>query len=589
MRVMRWLLPLLVAVPSLASAADKIVTSDTVGDIAVTIYRDPYRDSGMMNAGWPGGYALITETRTVTLPEGDSVIRFENVAEGLLPETAIITGLPKGVREKNRDARLISPAGLVDAYLKRRVLIRRTDPTTGAVREQTAIIRSGPNGGVILQTEQGIEALQCSGLPERMIYGGIPDDLSAKPTLSIRTRSDRPVTAKIQLTYMAQGFDWSANYVGNIAPQGGKMGLFAWLTVANGGQQSFRDARLQVIAGKPNKQPNNPPPPPPPVALNLQCWPTDNASTHPAEYFTQLPLPAGNDLGRYNDVGRNAPNSFETKKQRKAREKRERLLAEEGGYGGGCDDCGDIIVTSSRGSGRAEKSRQLQSAPMAVSVMSADAMMPAPPPPPPPVMAENVAIAQGAKAGVENLGDLKLYRVPMRVTVAAQSQKQVAMISQPAASYVKIYTMNVDSGGPSPRAANSVLRARNVKDAGLGLPLPAGSLAVFEPGSRRTMLVGEYPLADLAIGQDVEIGMGYSTDVNWTVRRVDETDHKQGWRVDITNARDAPVMAEVIIPYDLEKKPAGLERGVGGWKLPVTVEANGSASVNYTLKRDAGR
>ncbi len=581
---MRGLLLLLIAMPSLGRAADAVVISDTVSDVAVTIYRDPYRDSGMMNAGWPGGYGLITETRTVTLPEGDSVIRFENVAEGLLPETAIITGLPNGVREKNRDARLISPAGLVDAYLKRRVLIRRTDPATGKAREELAIIRSGPDGGVILQTEQGVEALQCSGLPERMIYNGIPADLSAKPTLSIRTRSDRPVTVKIQLTYMAQGFDWSANYVGNIAPQGGTMGLFAWLTVANGGQQSFRDARLQVIAGKPNKRPNNPPPPPPATALTLQCWPMDNTSTHPAEYFTPLPLPPGDDLSRYNEVGRNAPGSFETKKQRKAREKRERYAAEG-------EDLSEVIVTASRrGSGgySGRRPKLMQGAPMAVSVMSADVLMPAPPPPPPPppVMAENVVIAQGAKAGVEDLGDLKLYRVPMPVTVAAQSQKQVAMISQPAVGFVKVYTINVDSGGLMPRAANSVLRARNVQSEGLGLPLPAGSVAVFEPGRRRTMLVGEYPLGDLAIGQDVEIGMGYSTDVNWTVRRVDEKDHKQGWRVDITNARDAPVMAEVIIPYDLEKKPAGLERGNGGWKLPVTVEGNGSASVTYILKTD---
>ncbi|HEX8553405.1 MAG TPA: hypothetical protein VF695_01735, partial [Sphingomonas sp.] len=324
---MRWIwLLLALALPSVTWAQPRVVISRDVSDVAVTVYRDPYR-TGAISAGWPGGYALITETRTITVPRGDSQIRFEDVAEGLLPETAIITGLPGGVREKNRDARLISPAGLVDAFLKRRVLLRRTDPATGKVREQTAIVQAGPDGGVILQTADGVEALRCSGLPERIMFDGVPDTLTARPTLSILTRADRPVTATIQLTYMAQGFDWSANYVGQLAPGGEKIGLFAWLTVANGGQQTFRNAQLQVIAGKPNKRENNPPPPPPSAWLDLQCWPADVTSTHAKKVFTPLPLPRGPDLAAFNSVGSNAAGSFETRKLRRAREKAERAAA----------------------------------------------------------------------------------------------------------------------------------------------------------------------------------------------------------------------------------------------------------------------
>ena len=67
---MRWFLLLMLCLPSLAHAGGQTVTSVDVSDVAVTIYRDPYRDAGMMRAGWPGGYALITETRTITLPKG---------------------------------------------------------------------------------------------------------------------------------------------------------------------------------------------------------------------------------------------------------------------------------------------------------------------------------------------------------------------------------------------------------------------------------------------------------------------------------------------------------------------------------------
>lgn len=169
------------------------VTSREVADISVTLYRAPDRGSGAMDRRWPGGYALISETRTIAIPAGESVIRFEGVAEGLLPETAIVTGLPRGVREKNRDARLISPAGLVDAYLKRRVTLRRTSRETGRVTEQQAIIQACPDGGVIVQTAEGYEALGCSGLPERMLYSGVPADL-APPAR--RFRWWRPATGR---------------------------------------------------------------------------------------------------------------------------------------------------------------------------------------------------------------------------------------------------------------------------------------------------------------------------------------------------------------------------------------------------------
>ncbi len=571
---MRWIWLLLALVmPSSARTEPQVVVSREVSDVAVTVYRDPYR-IGAISASWPGGYALITETRTITVPRGDSQIRFENVADGLLPETAIITGLPSGVREKNRDARLISPAGLLDAHLKRRVLLRRTDPATGKVREQTAIVQAGPDGGVILQTAAGVEALRCSGLPERLLYDGVPETLTARPTLSILTRADRPVTATVQLTYMAQGFDWSANYVGRLAPDGDRIGLFAWLTMANGGQQGFRDARLQVIAGKPNKRENEPPPPPPSAWLDLQCWPADVTSTHAKKVFTPLPLPAGPDLAVFNTVGRNAPGSFETRKQRRAREKAEREAALFGD-----DESASIVVTGSRAGAMARRPEGLRLAAMS---------LPPPPPPapaPPPAMEMAVAVADGAQAKVEALGDLKLYRVPMRVTVAAKAQKQVAMLVQPAAAFERIYVLDVTGGRAGPRAAPFELRAPNIVKQGLGVPLPAGTVALFARDAGRDLLAGEVPIDDLAVGENVVLRFGDSPDVNWTLTRVSNAGNRQHWRVDISNARTALVRAEVTLPFGLEEKPANAKRGERGWVLPVEIMPNEAASVSYTIKQ----
>src|SRR3546814_1334243 len=84
----------------------------------------------------------------------------------MIAVSAIGTGLPGGVVQKNRDAALLAPASLLDGSLGNRVHIRRTDGATGKVTEEEAIIHSGAAGAVVLQTAAGYEALRCTGLPE---------------------------------------------------------------------------------------------------------------------------------------------------------------------------------------------------------------------------------------------------------------------------------------------------------------------------------------------------------------------------------------------------------------------------------------
>jgi hypothetical protein len=261
------------AVLAAPAAAQNLVTSARADSVAVTVYRDPERDPARtLNLRWLNGYSLISETRTVTLPAGESVIRFEGVASGAFAETAIVTGFPDGIVERNRDAELLSAATLLDRSLARRVHLRRTSLATGAVREEEAVIRSGADGAVVLQTADGFEALRCTGLPETLVYDGIPAGLSARPTLSVRLRSGAPVTATVTLSYLAGGFDWQANYVGTLSPDGRRLALFAWLTLASMDETSFPDANTQAVAGQPNREPPEWQPREA-TGLQLRCWP----------------------------------------------------------------------------------------------------------------------------------------------------------------------------------------------------------------------------------------------------------------------------------------------------------------------------
>lgn len=508
--------------------AQTIVTSPEPEAVSLTIYRDPDRGDDPIDANWPSGYALVTETRTVTIPAGESVVRFEGVAEGMFPESAIVTGLPKGVKEKNRDARLLSPSGLVDAYLKRQVTLTRTDRATGAVREQQAMITAGPDGGVILQTGDGYEALRCTGLPERMGYGGVPANLSAKPTLSVITNSESAVTATLTLTYMAAGFDWQANYVTQVSSDEAagtgksKVDVFAWMTLANGGNQSFLNANTMAIAGKPNREDNADPPRATGKGLTLRCWPAQRTHEVPFRPQWQYVPPPLTEVS--------------------------------------ADDYAEsdmIVVTASKMS-----RGMLQDTPLAVTAITV--------------------------AELEDLGDLKLYRIPEPVTVNAKGQKQVAMIVKPDAKFDRLYRLSaiepdyVDPGQSLPM--NIILKTDNKADNGLGLPLPSGQAMVFEDSPYGPLLAGEASLSDRAIGDKVEMLVGTSTDVRMTVTQVSDRRYLKAYKVTITNARNEAVNAEVPIPFELRGKPKNLKKidGVPTWQG--TIPANGEVSFTYTLK-----
>lgn len=536
MRLLSFLLALTLlgmTIPAGASA-QQLVLSERADSTSIAIYRAPDRASGQaIDRRYPRGYALITETRTIDVPQGEAKIRFEGVSEGMYPESAIISGLPNGVIEKNRDARLLSPAGLVDAYLRRRVTLERTDPATGVVRMQEAILRTGSQGGIVIESDEGVEALRCSGLPERLLFDAVPKDLSPRPSLSVLTQSDRAVRATLQLTYLAEGFDWDANYIVEASPGAGvgdaggtdaadtarQLSLFAWLTVANGGDQTFPDAQLLAVAGTPNKERRGAQPRSPPVRLDLQCYPDDSTSDVPLRY----------------------------------------------GY----------------------------------------ALAPPPPPPPPPVAApamrmtaETITVT-GARSAVpvaaiqaeqEDLGDLKLYRVPEPITIAAKAQKQVAMIVQPIVDYRPLYLgsftqSDLCCGDGTPRPLDLTLRARNDRETGLGLPLPQGQVAVYEPGDYGPLLVGQTRLADKAVGQEVELSLGPRADVQMQISAPDDA-HPRRFAILMTNALARPVDVELSVPFELRRgKGFAKVDGVPTWQG--SIAANSERRLSFEIRKPA--
>lgn len=239
----------LVLAPVLAVAAD--VTSRGPDKVALVIYRARPVSTWRLThgEGASGGVALIVETRTVDLPAGPAVIRFEGVSDQIVPQTAAVEGLPAEVLERNFDYDLLSPGSLIAKSLGQPVRLIDTNRKTGKATERRAVLRSGPDG-VLLETAAGIEAFHCSLVPQRLVFDRIPEGLSDRPTLSLRTDAARAGRYTVRLSYLTTGLNWSADYVARLQPDGKTLDLEGWITLANGSSESFRDAPTQVVAGR---------------------------------------------------------------------------------------------------------------------------------------------------------------------------------------------------------------------------------------------------------------------------------------------------------------------------------------------------
>src|ERR1700733_2224989 len=261
-----------------ATAADTLAEKPSA--LSVTVYRAPERSSGSIDLDRLEGFALVSETRTVHLPAGVSRLRFEGVADGIEPASAIVTGLPDGVLEKNREGRLLSPSALIAAAVGKPLTLLRTDKKSGKPKRVTATIRSDAGGGVVLETSEGIEALRCSGLPETFHFEGVTD-LAATPTLSVLVRSSQPLTRTVTLSYLARGFDWAADYTAVLSADGTSMNLGAWVTLANGNGVGFPAAHAQVVAGRVNRERGEVEPLDPGGPILAECWPRGSTSDSP--------------------------------------------------------------------------------------------------------------------------------------------------------------------------------------------------------------------------------------------------------------------------------------------------------------------
>jgi hypothetical protein len=207
-------------------------------EVAVTIYNE--------------NLALVKDQRKVQLKRGATNLAFRDVSARMRPETALLrsTSAPGSISvlEQNFDFDLLTPQKLLEKYVGRSVSIIRTNTATGQETTEQAQVLSA-NSGVVLKIGERIE----TGIPGRIIYGDVPANLRDRPTLVMALDNAGAQQQDLELSYLTGGLAWKADYVVELNPAEDKLDISGWVTLTNTSGATYRNAKLQLVAGDVNQ------------------------------------------------------------------------------------------------------------------------------------------------------------------------------------------------------------------------------------------------------------------------------------------------------------------------------------------------
>ncbi|MGF1631550.1 MAG: DUF4139 domain-containing protein [Kiloniellaceae bacterium] len=222
--------------PLAASAQELSLTAENRRTLTLTVYNQ--------NLG------LVSETRRVELPAGETLIAIEDVSGQLQPETVLLRAPGLRIIEQSLAADLLTPGRLLEASLGQTIQIIRSHPETGEDRVEEARVLSLA-GGLVVQIGNRIEI----DPPGRIAFTGMPAGLRSEPALLARVFPGQAGPNDLRIDYLTGGLSWRADYVARLNRTSEYLDLQALVTLTNTTDSDFEGAALRLVAGEVNQGP----------------------------------------------------------------------------------------------------------------------------------------------------------------------------------------------------------------------------------------------------------------------------------------------------------------------------------------------
>ncbi len=203
-------------------------TSLLFGGVRLTIYNQ--------------GIGLVNETRTIHVLPDTSILEIKGVAQKIDPTSVRVEIPGTKILEENYEYDLATIDKLlgklkgktIDVILKGGTVLTGTliyyDPSMIILKQQerTTIIR---HDNVV-----------------QINMDNLPSDVLTTPTIVLKTVSQDSGTRQMKLSYLTEGLNWAAEYIGII--KGDSLDFSAWISIDNQSGTNFNDAKIMLVAGK---------------------------------------------------------------------------------------------------------------------------------------------------------------------------------------------------------------------------------------------------------------------------------------------------------------------------------------------------
>jgi hypothetical protein len=430
--------------------------------------------------------ALVRDVRDLQLPRGSFDLRYMDIAATVNPATVHFRSVTEPalvkVLEQNYEYDLLEPDKLLRKYVGRDVTLVRRRSENGETREEEVKARLlSYNNAPVWQI--GGEVITGLGA-DHIKFPELPGNLYTHPTLIWTLDNAGAGRHRVEASYLASKLSWNADYVLTVGRDDKAGDLDGWVTLGNASGTSFRNTKLQLVAG---------------------------------------------DLNRVREV-----------------------MSKALGY-------------------------DARRAPAA----AADAVM-----------------------TQESFSDYHLYTLGRKTAINNNETKQVSMLSGTGIPVRKRYVVDGQSfyyrnsqhpGSPIKDVVQVYYQLKNEERAGLGMPMPAGVVRVYQADSKGgTQFVGEDRIAHTPKDEELNLKIGNAFDVACERNQVDfqkvaANVYEMEYEITLRNHKTTPITVDVNEPIGGTWK---MVRSSHEWKktaawaaaFAVPVAADGTVALKYRVR-----
>jgi hypothetical protein len=212
--------------------------------------------------------------------------------------------------------------------------------------------------------------------------------------------------------------------------------------------------------------------------------------------------------------------------------------------------------------------------------------------------------ANAAQFVQENFSEYHLYSLGRRTSVEDKETKQISLLQGSGIPVEKLFVVNGQNfyyhnaqnpGSPIKDPVMVFYKFKNEEKAGLGIPLPAGNLRVYQKDSKGGLLfIGEDRIDHTPKDEFINVKIGNAFDV---VSERKQTDYKalsnrlweMEFEITIRNHKDTPITVQVNEPIggDWEMLSSSYKyTKTSAWaaQFDVPVKANGESVLKYRIR-----